>query len=167
MSQCYVIDTGYLDELFRVDGRFEEEATQRIKAKFNAATEAAAHFVVPVPVIFEFANHIAQVAHAENRRKLSGYLKDAIQRSLSDGIPWHITPCDNNILFERLSDALIKSTTVFVEQFALQQIGLTDTLVSLAATSYKQKHPSKRVHIWTRDAALKPFEPDREIDPFV
>ena len=129
MSLCYVIDTSYLLELFKVDNKSELAAFPRVKQKFADAIKVKADFVVPVPVLFELANHIAQIGHAANRRTLSTRLSDAVIKSLEEDNPWHITPCENSTLFKNLTDALISSTTIFAAQFAAQQIGLTDTLV--------------------------------------
>jgi hypothetical protein len=53
----------------------------------------------------------------------------------------------------------------FADDFARQGLGFTDSAVLLEAQSLKTKH--NKVHIWTTDAPLKPYEPDHELNPFI
>jgi hypothetical protein len=53
----------------------------------------------------------------------------------------------------------------FSNKFVQQGLGLTDSAVILEAENLKKPH--NRVHIWTTDEPLKPYEPDAEPDPFI
>ena len=164
---CYVLDTGYLDELWKVDGYFTEEKHAEIKTRYRKAIESGADFIVPVPVLFELASHITHIKNHGRRRKLSEQFKESVSSSLNDDLPWHIVPDKTGILFANLADALQASVDRFAKQFAEQKISLTDTAVCLSAERFKAKNKNRPVHIWTVDNALKALEPDAEPEPYL
>lgn len=55
----------------------------------------------------------------------------------------------------------------FADEFAQQGLGFTDAAVLLEAESLKNNDKNKLVHIWTTDAPLKPYEPDKEPNSFI
>jgi hypothetical protein len=167
LPPCYVLDTGYLDELWRVESYYKDEKHAAIKDRFNVAYEAGADFIVPIPVLFELANHITQGKNADRRRLLTEQFEKSITSSLNSDLPWHIEPNETGVLFANLTDALQASVDRFAREFAEQKISLTDTAVCLTAERFKATNNSRRVHIWTVDRALKALEPDREPDPYL
>lgn len=123
------------------------------------------------PVLFEFANHIAQIVDGTLRHKLAGKLKSEVSSSLAQKSPWIIMPFRQNELIDEIMKALEELCGTFAAEYAAQGISLTDVAVidaaqSLTATAAKHT-PRATVHIWTRDNALKAREPDPEVDPFV
>jgi len=165
-SPCYVLDTGYLDELWKVGDKFTEEKHAEIKIRYGKAIDSGADFIVPVPVLFELANHITHTKHHARRRQLTEQFRDSVLNSLKDDLPWHIVPDEAGVLFANLNEALQASVDRFSKQFSEQKISLTDTVVCLTAERFKSHHKSRRVHIWTVDNALKALEPDKEPDPY-
>lgn len=164
-SPCYVLDTGYLDELWKVEGKFTETKHLVIKACFQRAIDMRADFLVPVAVIFELANHIAQVKNKVRRRELADQFKKTVLQCLEDDIPWRIVPDETGQLFSNLNDALRSSVERFAAEFSEQKISLTDTTVLLTAERFKSLNKRRKVHIWTVDHALKALEPDQEANP--
>lgn len=71
-----VLDTSYLLELYKVDGNYQTEAHNAIVQKFRQAIESKWQFFVPVAVLFELANHIADITTFERRKYLSQKLKE-------------------------------------------------------------------------------------------
>lgn len=170
--RVYVVDTGYIVELFRVDGRFTEEAHRQIKTKFGEAIDNGNRLYVPLPVLFEVANHIAGVSNASHRKALVDKFLAAVSSSVKDSIPWIITPPGDPTSIQELMDALGHSVKRFATEFSEQKIGLTDTIVIMEAERLKNTHSSTKlkryfVHIWTRDSDVKAREPDTEPNPFV
>lgn len=168
----YVVDTGYLVEIFRVDKLYTEESYQRIKAKFSEAIERGDRLYVPLPVLFEVANHIAGVANGTRRRELVNKFLADVSSSVKDTQPWTITPPGDPQSIEELMGALGYSVNRFADEFSEQRIGLTDTIVIMEAERLKLAHSSSKlkqylVHIWTRDEGVKAREPDTEPNPFV
>lgn len=165
-----VVDTSYLLELFRVPGDYEEEAHQRVSAKFAELIQSGGRLYVPVPVIFELANHVADVADGHVRYELARKLKKTVETSLEENSPWIILPTMSERILLDLVDTLTLCNA-FAEEFAVQSIGLTDiSLISISkhvAEKAGRQVPRANVFIWTRDAALKAHEPNAEPDAFV
>ena len=161
--RVYVIDTSYLLELFAVPGDSTQEAIDEIRSRIAAAIKSGARLYVTVPCIYELANHIADVLDGNKRRSLAEQVRDTILSSLDDGTPWTIIPSQQLDTFKNL-------IVSFVDNHVIQGIGLSDsTLIDeahrLKDTTYRG--PGWRVHIWTKDKALKAWEPDNEPDAYL
>ncbi len=159
---AYVVDTPYLCELFKVDGKSSKAASVQVKQRFVQAAESNCRFFVPLPCIFELGNHIAQISKGTKRRKLAKQVCRTVESSLKEQNPWSIKPSkDINEVMSRLGKA-------YSGQYVEQGIGLTDSYVISEAQTLKNQYTSLyTVHIWTMDSALKAFEPDTEPNPFV
>lgn len=166
-----VLDTSYLLEMYRVPGKHDAIAHETILSRAAAHIAARGRIYVPVQVIFEFANHIAAVTDGAIRHELAQKLKSAVESSLSRKIPWIILPLKATEVLEELTNALLALCGVFAKEYAVQGIGLTDvTIVDAAnhlATVAARYPPPAKIHIWTRDVALKAREPDTEPNAFV
>ena len=170
--RLYVVDTSYFLDLYRVDGCWEKEAFTAIQHKFSEAIDKKYSFYVPSPVIFELANHIADVKNSLRRKTLANQLNNAVISCIDNGNPWVLTPLGKPETIHELMAALTESTTRFATEFSDQKLGLTDTVVILEAERLKKNHPSGTlnkycVHIWSRHRELKSREPDNEPDPYV
>ncbi len=163
LSRVYVIDTSYLLELFAVPGHSSQEARDEIRSRIAAAAKSGARLYVPVPSIYELANHISQVSDGNARRSLAEQVRDTVLSSLDQGAPWTIIPSQQLDTFKNLIAS-------FVDNHVIQGIGLSDsTLIDearrLKNTTYRER--GCPVHIWTTDEALKAWEPDNEPDAYL
>jgi predicted nucleic acid-binding protein len=162
-----LVDTSYLLELFKVPDRFEPAFAERVKQRFRAAMDAKYRLYVPFPVVFEVANHIAGVRDGGSRKRLADLLANTVRNCVESANPWIITPASEDILYD-LSE-LLRLCDVYAREMAVQSIGLSDTAIIEEARRLKGKYnqPEDRVHIWTRDQALKAHEPDAEPAPLL
>ncbi len=156
----FVIDTSYLLELFKVPDYSQHP--EEIKKLFEMAIQNQSRFYVPLPCVFELGNHIADVRDGTSRFKLGKKLYNTICSCINNNRPWNITPSAG---LNDLPD-LCKN---FSEQFVKQRVGLTDTFIIREAHRLKKKYNKSdfKVHIWTKDIALKAQEPDTEKNQFV
>jgi predicted nucleic acid-binding protein len=162
MITYIVIDTGYLLELFRVPKRFNESDAKEIKRRFSDAETQHHNLYIPVPVLFELANHIAHVDNGYERLELANKFSKTVQQGIDPKETFiNIIPCEAFATASELSNSLESFSNKFVQQ----GLGLTDSAVILEAENLKKPH--NRVHIWTTDEPLKPYEPDAEPDPFI
>ncbi len=161
-TTVFVIDTSYLLELFSVPGHSSSNAVKEIRIRFEKAIKNHSRLYVPLPCIYELANHIAHVDNGDMRKKIAGKIFETVKSSVEKRIPWNITPSTG---FENLPDLL----KMYAEEFVIQHISLTDTSVVLEAKRLQKKYndPQYFVHIWTKDKSLKAREPDNEINPFL
>jgi len=160
-----VIDTSYLNELFKVPGKFNPTRAEQVKRRFRDAISAGHRLYVPFAAVFELANHIAHVRDGDSRKKLADKLADTVRSSVEISNPWVITPDAKNILYD-LSE-LLRLCDVYAQEMAPQSIGLSDTAMIEEARRLKQKYnqPGDHVHIWTLDKRVKAHEPDSETNP--
>lgn len=169
--RIFVVDTSYLLELYRVDGCCHGDAYSFVANKFRDNIDTG-RFFVPVPVLFELANHIADIHDVQRRRCLAEKLRDNIQSSLSEQTPWVITHATDARSLDDLLSALSESAMRFSGEFSTQKLGLTDTTIILEAERLRKKFVSDslrnyQIHIWTRHRELKAREPDTEDSQFV
>lgn len=162
--RIFVIDTGYLDEFYKVGKYSTEQGHQEVKKRFKEALEKSENLYVPITVIFELANHVAHLKNSEQRKNIAKTLAYHVETSVSKTTPFNIVPSEDFSSVEILAKTLVQ----FSEKYVLQGIGLTDSSVLLEAKRLREKYPPHYdVHIWTRDTALKKLEPDTEQNPFV
>ncbi len=84
-----------------------------------------------------------------------------VESSQEEGIPWVLVP-------SRGFDELPGFLREFASDPGYLRIGLTKSEVVTVALNLKRKYGSMgdyRVHIWTKKANLKAYEPDREPNP--
>lgn len=164
--RVYVIDTSYLLELFDVPGCSTQKAREEIKIRIAAAAQSGARLYVTVPCIYELANHIADVSDGNVRRSLAERLRDDVLSSLDSNpsTPWTIIPSQQLDAFKNL-------IVSFVDNHVIQKgVGLSDSTLIDEAHRLKRDRYQRRgspVHIWTKDKALKAYEPDTEPDAYV
>jgi predicted nucleic acid-binding protein len=152
-----VIDTGYLLELFKVPKHFNEHNHNEIKKRFEIAIEKKASLFLPLPCLYELANHIANVNNGAKRKELA----DKLYRQIFNAtFSLTITPANS---IEKLPEFLKN----FKDNYVIQNIGLVDAFVIHEARRLKAKKSTNQVHIWTTDKEVKAYEPDNEENPFL
>ena len=166
-TTALVIDTSYLLELLKVPGHFDPVFSDEVKQRFSQSVTAGHRLYVPFAIVFELANHIALVRDGGSRKRLADKLAATVRTCIENATPWIITPASEDILYD-LSE-LLRLCDVYAQELAIQGIGLSDTSIIEEARRLKRKYnqPEDRVHIWTRDQALKSHEPDAEPEPLV
>lgn len=172
-KRLYVVDTGYLTELYQVGDRCDPQAGREVKRRFVEAVERGDEFYVPVPVLFELGNHIANMktGGGQRREKAERFRAD-VKSSCEQREPWVVTAFASESSVQAFSEVLVSYCTEFAQEFAPARVGLTDVAVVHEAKRLKAKFAGNgqktyAVHIWTRDAKVKAWEPDREVSPFV
>lgn len=157
-----VVDTSYWLEWYGVPDFCDPVHMRQVRAKFAALKDVpGSRLFVPLPVVFEVANHIAD--SSGDRHRLAEQFKEHVLRALgsSAGVPFKVSPgVDPASLRELLA--------AFAGEFAAGKIGLSDTAIVYEARRLKEKYGAAcPVHIWTKDCRLKAQEPDPEPAPFV
>jgi hypothetical protein len=82
MITYIVVDTSYLVELFEVPGHFKESFANEIKARFNIAMKQGNRLFIPIPVLFELANHITHVVDGQQRRELATRFSEIVKQGI-------------------------------------------------------------------------------------
>jgi hypothetical protein len=167
-----VVDTSYLLELFQVPGNTNPKAAVVVAQKFQQGINSGVQFFVPLPVLFELGNHIADVPNGGLLRQLALQLKDAVKEWLAGNTPFTVvSSMDDSRTVKDFCVALGSLTQKF-SALVPSQHGLTDTAVVVEAERLRSRYIDSslskyRVYIWTRHQSLKALEPDTEPTPFV
>lgn len=168
MLTFVVVDTSYWLELFKVPKHFNEECHLKIKDFFKVASEKQfrLYLPIPIPVLFELANHIAHVEDGRVRYRLAEQFSATVKKgiSVSDTL-LNIVPHMAFSVANELEGSLSYFVSRFETEFVQQGLGFTDSAIILEADKLKQD--INKVHIWTLDAALKAREPDPEKAAFL
>ncbi len=150
----YVIDTSWLLEFYAVPNHYAEHRSEKIKERFRIAVKNKSTFILPLAVIFEYCNHLAQISTGGLRKKYAVNFWSDMQMSRENTVPYLILPA-----------ADLPEIDVDVERFAstyaVQGIGLVDIQVERIAKEWAEK-PGYTVHIWSFDEQLKALEPNAE-----
>lgn len=158
----YVVDTSYLWELVNCGKDTKSSASKKVRVLFKRAQVAHARLYVPLPCLFELANHISMVKHEARRKELADWLFKSVAESLRESVPWIITPTGDP---KEILPGLLQS---FRGQGGRKWFGMVDLFAASEADRLKKDYHDRKakVHIWTNDRALKGQEPDREANPF-
>ncbi|NOQ63692.1 MAG: hypothetical protein GQ582_04205 [Methyloprofundus sp.] len=166
MLTYIVVDTSYWLELFKVPRHYKNEHHQKIKQHFDVATKNTFRFYLPIPVLFELANHIAHVDNGFERQGLAQKFSSIVSKGIDINEPlFNVIPCMAFPVAMDLKENLNFFVDRFEMEFSPQGLGFTDSSIILEAESLKEE--TNIVHIWTLDQALKAREPDTESNAFI
>jgi len=165
MLTSIVVDTSYWLELFQIPKHYKEAYYLEIKQRFAEAAQNKSLLYIPIPVLFELANHIAHVDNGAVRRDLAQRFSETVNLGTSNtNILFNIMPCMSFSVASELNESLDFFVSRFELEFSTQGLGFTDSSIILEAESLKTTR--NLVHIWTLDRALKAREPDAENNLF-
>lgn len=177
VKRLFVLDTSYLLEFFQVPNCSDKAAYKPIEQRIEVAVTNKEQMFLPLPVLFELGNHIADIkSNFALRKELANKLFDMVKSSIDNETPFIITPLVGELeSIKELLAALGKVSEGFKSHIAgARHLGLTDTVVMMEAARLKAKFQPQsstlkkyEVHIWTRHQELKAHEPDKEAHPFV
>jgi predicted nucleic acid-binding protein len=159
----YVVDTSYLIELAGCGRDSNPEAHKRVRELFKTVGKGGGRFFVPLPCLFELGDHIADIRHNEKRSQLAAWLQKTVETSLTNRVPWQITPTGDP---GTILPALLERFQGLATQKGL---GLVDSFIVHEAERLKASYArfKARIYIWTNDGPLKDCEPDPEPDRFL
>ena len=162
-----VFDTTFLRSLYGIFQRERDEnKLQKAAARerLRGAIQMECRSFVPYPVVFETANGIAHIGDTSRRQALADYFVADVEKSVTDGEPWIITPHEGQLRELLARDELLELCREFRELDTDRRIGLSDLVILREAQRLKKKYADegRPVYIWTDDVELKRREPDRE-----
>ena len=159
MTRIFVVETSYLCEFYALPGFSNAEFSSRLREKLTAAVQD--RFYVPLGCVYQLCDHVGDVVAGGRRQQLAHQVVTDVESSQEEGIPWVLVP-------SRGLDELPGFLRGFASDPGYIRIGLTKSEVVTVALNLKRKYGSMgdyRVHIWTKRAELKAYEPDREPNP--
>ncbi|WP_141251003.1 type II toxin-antitoxin system VapC family toxin [Pseudomonas aeruginosa] len=164
MAKIIVLDSSFLIELFALPGDSTAEKHQAAASLFKQAINNSYDIFCPLSVLYEVANHIADIKNAKAQMEIAKKFKETVISAHQEGVPFAVIPNgktgDN---FKELAE--LPSLCAEYQEHLRQGLGLTDcTIIDVAKAikaNYHHRQKNWNAHIWTLHKALKALEPDR------
>lgn len=148
MTVC-IIDTTIVVELLGVPGLSGDH--DACVTAFEERVEAKETFLLPLPVLFETGNHVAQIPDGNRRREWGERFLAFAKPALAGETPFVATPSPS-----------IQEVALWLEDFAdyaMREVGLVDrALIDLFERQKAMMRGSRDVYIWSLDHALLAYD---------
>ena len=147
MTIC-IVDTSILVELLNLPGLATHH--DEVVAEFARRQVAREQFLLPIAVLVETGNHVAQISNGAARRKLADIFVQFARTSLRGESPFTPTPLPS-----------LLDITAWLDDFpdhAMQGVGLADRSLIALWEAQRQLQPHRRVYIWSLDGALVSYD---------
>ena len=147
MTIC-IVDTSVLVELLDVPGKASRHETTL--TEFEQRNAAGEQFLVPVAVLFETGNHIAQVSEGAARRSRAQAFVKLVRSALDGGGPFVATPLP--------SPQVVLGWLDRFPDRAVQGVSLADESIVALWESQQALNRMRRVYVWSFDAHLVGYD---------
>lgn len=148
MSCIRIVDTSVLCNLLRVPNM--DQDAERALREFKEAQADGDVFLLPIPVIYETGNHIAQVASGGKRWEVAQGFVRLVRNAFSGEFPFVPTPLQN-------PDALIEWLDEFPNR-AAAGMGFADLAITKVWDEQRELNHGRRVMIWSYDQHLRGYD---------
>lgn len=148
MSTVRIVDTSVLCNLLRVPTK-DQDAT-RATAEYREAIEAEDVILLPIPVIYETGNHIAQNGDGGMRRRIGSAFVDLVRKAFTGELPFTPTPLQN-------ADDLLQWLDEFPDS-GMRGMGFGDLAITKVFEQQCALNQGRRVLIWSYDQHLQGFD---------
>jgi hypothetical protein len=143
-----IVDTSIIHELLNVPGWASRH--HELVAVYAERQRRAEAFLLPMAVLFETGNHIAQLADGSVRRTTAERFRQFARTALAGQSPFTATPLPSQL-----------DIATWLEDFpdrAMQGIGLADRSLIALWEHHRQLHHARRVYIWSLDQHLAGYD---------
>ena len=148
MGCIRIVDTSVLCNILRVPN-LDQEGT-RAAAELRQALHAGDVLLLPVAVIYETGNHIAQNGDGRKRRIVASAFVDLVQKAFRGEIPFTPTPLHD-------MDDMLDWLAQFPDR-AMEGMGFADLSLTRIFDRQCELHHGRRVLIWSYDRHLRGFD---------
>ena len=149
MTVC-IVDTSILVELLDVPGKVSHRA--QVLSDFEQRQKRNQQFLLPVAVLIETGNHIAQVSDGRVRRERAGRFVKFAGDALEGQSPFVATPFPAN--------ADVATWLADFPDYAMRGLGLADRSVVALWHEQRALNRDRRVYVWALDAHLSAYDTD-------
>ena len=148
MACVRIVGTSVLCNLLRVPNMDQEG--DRAETEFRAAIRDRDVLLLPIAVIYETGNHIAQTGDGRRRRNVAQAFVDLVQKAFDGEIPFTPTPLQNP-----------DEMRGWIAQFpdgAMMGMGFGDLAIIKVFEQQCNLNESRRVMIWSYDQHLMGYD---------
>ena len=147
MTIC-IVDTSIVHELLNVPGWASRH--DELVAAYAERQRREEAFLLPMAVLIETGNHIAQLADGARRRTTAERFQQFARTALAGQSPFTPTPLPSPL-----------DIATWLDDFpdrAMQKIGLADRSLIALWEHHRQLHRARRVYIWSLDQHLTGYD---------
>ena len=157
MTGIVLLDTSIYLNVLDVPRRNQKR--DAVRSKFVALIEAEAHFLLPVATIWETGNHIARCASGGMRREVAQRFLANVTKALEGGTPYKPTHFpDRGPFLDWLREFPEYAMRQKSEKKRGEGVSLSDLSIIKEWERAGQRHPARRVWIWSLDADLRAYD---------
>ena len=151
VREIHLIDTSIFCRILRVPGLCSNEEHKQTLAELGALlARPEITLLLPVAVIYETGNHIAQNGDGDVRRKTALRFAKRVTEALNGNAPWTPTPLPE-----------LRHMTSWLQDFpawAMAGSGLGDRSIVWDYEQQRELNPLARVRIWSTDEHLTSYD---------
>ena len=144
MGAIVLVDTSVLLNILDVPSR--NQARTNVLADLGAAIDAGDHLFIPMAVVFEVGNHIAQIKIGDRHAAATRFVTE-VRKALRNEVPWKPIHMPNNEELLAWLDAFPPA--------AAKQMGMADLAIQEEWKALCKKSPMSRVRVWALDGDLR------------
>ncbi len=148
MTAICIIDTTIFCNILGVPKKSQDkEATQNeLRFLLNKGTS----LLLPMAVIYETGNHIAQNGDGRIRRQTAELFVNQVRDAILGEAPWSVTPMQDT--------TQIESWLSEFPDWAMTETGFADLSIIKIFEQQCELHLARRVFIWSYDKHLKSYD---------
>ena len=148
MACVRIVDTSVLCNLLRVPNMDQDAG--RATREFREALTAGDALLLPIPVIYETGNHIAQNGDGRQRRAVARGFTELVEKAFGAELPFIPTPLQD-------PDDLLVWLAEFPDR-AAEGIGFADLSIIKVFEQQCEWNQARRVMIWSYDRHLAGYD---------
>ena len=148
MTGICIIDTSVLCNILKVPNKSQRH--EETVKDFEQLIERGVFLLLPMAVIYETGNHIAQNGDGRLRQQKAQEFIRQVRGAITGQAPWRLTPMQD-----------VKQMELWLSEFpdwAMREIGFADLSIIKIFEQQCELHSARRVFIWSYDKDLKSYD---------
>ncbi len=148
MGAVAIVDTSIFCNILNIPQRNGERS--QIMKELEQFLEEETTLLLPMAVVYETGNHIAQLSDGGNRRWFAEFFVEQVKKAMTGEAPWQVMQLPTT---EEVGEWL----SGFPDS-AMGGAGMGDLSIIREWEKFKGKIPNRRVFIWSLDSDLQGYD---------
>lgn len=148
MGAVAIVDTSIFCNVLNIPHRNGERS--RIIKELEQFLEEETTLLLPMAVVYETGNHIAQLSDGGNRRRFAEFFVEQVKKAITGEAPWQVMQLPTT---EEVGEWL----SGFPDS-AMRGAGMGDLSIIKEWEKFQAKIPNRRVFIWSSDKHLQGYD---------
>ena len=148
MKAVAIVDTSIFCNILNIPNMnsSRKEVVEEFKRLINDETS----FLLPMAVVYETGNHIAQLSDGGNRRRFAQAFVKRVEKAINGEPPWQI-----------MQVPTLEEIGIWLDEFpdrAMREVSMGDLSIIKEWEKAKTRTPYRRVFIWSLDRDLMGYD---------